>query len=74
MTVTFDDLRAMSCDMCQPDGSPGPGIVYFHSDCHPLSPTWTRFESATDELVIECADCEKEVMRIRGPVAGELVQ
>ncbi len=54
------------------------GPLYFHSRCHPSSPTWTFYDKG--ELVVTCAAwmivagrrCEQEIVRIA--VAEELTQ
>jgi hypothetical protein len=35
-------------------------VFYIHSNCHPFSPTWTRYESG-GFLRIECSECSKTI-------------
>jgi hypothetical protein len=55
----------LSCECCGEDGP-----MYFHSLCHPKSPTWCVMHGDYT-FVIECAECGKEIVRIEG---GELVR
>ena len=34
---------------------------YFHSECHPSSPTWLRWKNGIYDLI--CAECEKIIIR-----------
>lgn len=39
------------------------GILYWHSTCHPQSPTWTKYHP--DGFVeIECAECGTSLIKI----------
>jgi hypothetical protein len=62
-TVTKQDLNAAGC------GSEGCGhdhsVLYLHPGCHVGSATIVRYEKKTEELVIECNTCEKEVVRVK---------
>lgn len=62
--MKFNELWAISCSMENCDHKDH-GPFYFHSRCHMRSPTWTYFNQLTGELVIECAECKKEIARIQ---------
>jgi len=60
--VTKKDLDEMRCgNGCTHDHS----TLYFHSRCHPKSGTYVRYEKHHAQLIIECAQCEREVLRIK---------
>jgi hypothetical protein len=63
-TVTKKDLNAAGCDSdnCKDHDH---SVLYLHADCHIGAATVTRYEKKTETLVIECAECEKEVVRIK---------
>jgi hypothetical protein len=46
------------CGGCGDDGS-----LYLHSRCHPGVPTWAVLSG--DVLTVECAQCEKVVVRFK---------
>lgn len=50
-------LHRETCKLCDASSS----VVYLHSICHPEAPTWAKWNS--DALIIECAECKKEVTR-----------
>jgi hypothetical protein len=62
-TITKEDLNGMGC------GTPNCGhdhsTLYLHASCHIGAATVVRYEKAIETLVIECAECEKEVVRIK---------
>lgn len=40
-------------------------ILYLHSRCHLTEPTWTFIDYDTNEAVITCAACRKEITRLK---------
>lgn len=40
-------------------------IMYMHSRCHINSPTWTKVDFDLNQAIIECAECGKEIMRLK---------
>jgi hypothetical protein len=46
------------CERCGDDGS-----IYLHARCHPSSATWAVLTG--DVLTIECAKCQKPVVRFK---------
>jgi hypothetical protein len=57
------ELNVMGCG--EPNCKHDHSVLYLHSSCHPRSATWTRYEKISETLVITCAKCDKEVVRIR---------
>lgn len=64
MTLYLEDLERMKCCTPDCDHDSHDGLMYFHSLCHPLEPTWVHFDGSTGELVIECAVCKEDVARV----------
>lgn len=62
-TVTKEDLNAAGC--AQPNCGHDHSVIYLHPGCHVGSTTIARYEKATEELILECNTCEKEVMRLK---------
>lgn len=65
--LTREDLDRLRCAAEHPDGEPcDHAELYFHSRCHPESPTWAVY--ADGALRVECAECRKVVAEVA--VAG----
>jgi hypothetical protein len=62
MTLTQRDLDAVGCDTpsCTYDHS----TIYLHPACCDGAPVSARYEKDSGEVVIACAECEREVARI----------
>ena len=65
-TISFDDLwqitgTASCVEYCEHKED---GPFFFHSQCHIDKPTWVKFEPEEGMLVVLCAVCEKEIVRI----------
>jgi hypothetical protein len=58
--LTQFDLVAIMAKKSPDDDS----VFYIHSNCHPHSPTWTRYESA-GFLRIECSECYKTIAMVK---------
>lgn len=41
-------------------------VVYLHSKCHPASPTWVSVRDNGTTMLVECAECGKEIIMFRG--------
>jgi hypothetical protein len=54
------DLDAIMAHKSPDDES----VFYIHSNCHPHSPTWTRYESG-GFLRIECSECCKTIAMVK---------
>jgi len=39
-------------------------VFYIHSNCHPYSPTWTRYESG-GFLRVECSECCETIATVK---------
>jgi hypothetical protein len=75
---TREDLDALRCDECDEDDGED-DRVYFHARCHPRGRLWVAYQRgalwvdgsfrARDVamLVVECAVCSEEVLRIALP-------
>jgi hypothetical protein len=59
--VDLDELRCGNPD-CPHQDHPQ---IHFHPRCHPDASLEIFYEKASSHLVIECANCEEEVVRIR---------
>jgi hypothetical protein len=58
--LTQVDLDTIMAHKSQDDDS----MFYIHSNCHPCSPTWTRYESG-GFLRIECSECSKTIAIVK---------
>lgn len=56
--LTIGKLKNAKC--MNPDCECDNELV-FHSNCHPKSPTWTWWRADTEDLLIQCAECEETV-------------
>ncbi len=55
------DLKDMACSECDSKSN----IVYMHGRCHIGSPTWTYIDLEQNVAVVECADCNEEIIRLK---------
>jgi hypothetical protein len=63
-TMTKVDLDNASCEI--PGGYDDKhSVIYLHGICHIDAPQMVRYEKATGELVLSCAICKKDIVRIR---------
>jgi hypothetical protein len=60
MAITQEVMSGVSCSGCQDENCGD--IFYFHSKCHPETPTWGRYVHGVLELV--CAECDDMIVRI----------
>jgi hypothetical protein len=62
VTLTQRELDAVGCATpgCTHDHS----VLYFHPRCCDGAGISARYEKDSGELVIACAECEREVVRI----------
>jgi hypothetical protein len=70
----YSDLDQLGCadPGCADPGCHHP-VLYLNQLCHPDSATFARYEKVTHHLVIECARCRAEIIRIFvGPDAEKL--
>jgi len=58
--LTQIDLDAIMAHKGRDDNS----VFYIHSNCHPYSPTWTRYEDG-GFLRIECSECFKIIAVVK---------
>lgn len=61
MSLARSDLDQMRCS--NPGCTEDHGPLYFHSRCHPESPTWTHYENGV--LTIECAECRTTITTVQ---------
>jgi hypothetical protein len=61
--MTKEDLNKSGCGLpnCTHDHSK----LFLHSSCHIEAPTWVIYEKAIETLIVKCADCGNEVIRIK---------
>lgn len=53
----------MDENLC-PEGGEESNVLYLHSRCHEIAPTWTKLEYENGlavRAVVECAECEKTI-------------
>jgi hypothetical protein len=67
MQITINELEAMAeqgCDLpdCNHEHN---GTVFIHSRCHPESPVWISYTTASELLKVTCSKCRRGVMDIR---------
>jgi hypothetical protein len=58
--LTQVDLDAIMAHKGRDDES----VFYIHSNCHPHSPTWIRYESG-GFLRVECSECFKAIAMVK---------
>jgi hypothetical protein len=63
MIVDKDILNNAACD--NPDCGHDHSTLFLHSNCHNEAPTWTRYQKDIETLIITCAECDEEIIRIR---------
>jgi hypothetical protein len=63
LTVTKEQLDASGCSSpnCNHDHS----TLYIHAVCHISSAVCVKYEKKTGLIIVECAECDKEVIRIK---------
>lgn len=59
MPLTRSELDTAGCACGAPD-CPDDGL-FWHSRCHPDTPTWGEYRKSTGVLILRCAECEKPV-------------
>ena len=49
---------------CCTEGQDGFGELWFHQRCHPGARTWTCYDRIDAAIIVVCAECSKEVVRV----------
>jgi hypothetical protein len=62
-TVTKVELNAAGC--ATPDCGHDHSTLYLHSACHTNSGSYVRYEKEIESLIITCARCDDEIIRIK---------
>jgi hypothetical protein len=58
--LSQEELDAMRCACCECDDD----VLYFHPRCHDYAKLTVRYERGLGQMVVACAMCDREVMRI----------